>query len=122
MSEYLNQKLSLLIENVHNHVAWNAQISEVEAEELLNSYPTSTYLLRSGENEFHYYFSYVSADNVVRHKSIRINTQSMGYYPNGGTGCNPNNLYHNVEDLIKDHLKCSCIHPLQNCFKQVQGF
>lgn len=119
-----NEKVNLLIERVHNHLAWYGQIGVDEAERILEGCPASTYLLRCGENELHYFFSYVVQGTGIFHKCIRINAQAVGYYPNGGGGCCPNELYNTVEQLISKFLGCreSDLTPLQNLVSHAQGF
>ena len=118
------EEVDQLIANVNKHIAWYGQISGQEAEKMLKSYPIHTYLLRSGENDLHYFFSYVSEGSLVFHKSIRLNLEAVGYYGNGGTGCNRNRVFATVELLISDFLGCQLndLLPLSNQLCQVQGF
>lgn len=118
------ETVNQLIENVHKHIAWYGQINGQEAEKILKSCPKHTYLLRSGENNLHYFFSYVSDSSVVFHQSIRLNTEKVGYYENGGAGYDRNKVFATVELLISDFLDChqNDLLPLSNELCQAQGF
>lgn len=118
------QEVNKLIENMQTHSAWFGDITGNEAEKILKSYPVNSYLLRTGESDLHYFFTYMSKEGLVFHKSIRINAELVGYYANGGTGCNPNKIHNSVEDLIAKFLGCeeSELCALTNSLTQAQGF
>ena len=123
MNKY-NSEVEQLIEKMHNHHAWFEQVSGQEAEKILQSYPLHSYLLRAGESDLHYFFSYVTENSLVFHKSIRINPEAAGYYANGGAGCDRNKIYQTVEPLISEFLNCNQedLLPLSTELTQAQGY
>jgi hypothetical protein len=113
-----------MIQIIQQHAAWHLTGDLNEAEKSLRSYPKCTYLLRKGEDNLHYFVSYISLESIIFHKSIRINPEKGGFYINGGSGCNPNQLFQSVEQLICKLIGCkeSDLSPLSNSMNQVQGF
>lgn len=76
------------------------------------------------ESDLRYFFSYVSKEGLVFHKSIRINPDSVGSYQNGEARSRPDRIFNTIEALICDSLGCneSDLLSLSNTVSQVQGF
>ncbi len=113
------KKQSTLLENnwiqnkqkeIENHVAWHGKITGMLCEALLRDQSPFTYLLRAGEEELHYYLSFVQAPVTFKHQPFIIEFSVKGwFYRNGYTGIAPT-----VEEIIPMIMHCSpeeC-HPL----------
>jgi hypothetical protein len=88
---------------IEAHAAWHGKISGMYCEALLREHPAFTYLLRTGEEEGHFYMSFVQAPVSFKHQPFVIRFSLNGwFYQNGYTGITPT-----VDELIPLIMHCS---------------
>ncbi len=88
---------------IETHVAWHGKISGMYCEALLREHSAFTYLLRTGEEEGHFYLSFVQSPLSFKHQPFVIRFSVKGwFYQNGYTGITPD-----LDELISLIMHCS---------------
>lgn len=90
-------------EQIEAHIAWHSNLSEKEAESLLEGKDPFTYLLRMGEEGDLYFISFVQEDSSIKHQFFVLELERNGTwcYKNGSTVRSPN-----IGDLIPKMMHC----------------
>lgn len=99
------QERLLYLEGViTHHPAWHGNLSGMDCEQILREYFPRSYLLRAGEEKFHYYLSFVDQSRLnFKHQPFMIDCVHREWiYRNG-------NIHHseNLEDIITAILHCT---------------
>jgi len=90
-------------EEIESHAAWHGRITGMACEAQLRGQPPLSYLLRKGEEEGHYYLSFVQTPVCFRHQPFIIESSVQGwFYQNGYTGIAPT-----VEEIIPMIMHCT---------------
>lgn len=110
LNHYNSRELMEKEQEIYANATWHGLLMGLECEEILRGKETYSYLLRTGEDRFHYYLSYVlEAPYVYKHQpfAIALSDMELGWgYQNGHT-----HWASKLEDLI--HL---IIHqPIEKC-------
>jgi len=64
-----------------SHPAWHGKINGMLCETLLRDMPVNTYLIRQGEEEFHFYLSFVHGENnFFKHQPFMIDNDSRKWF------------------------------------------
>jgi hypothetical protein len=95
-------------EAIMNHHAWHGKISGMLCETVLRDLPVNTYLIRQGEEEFHFYLSFVHGEkNCFKHQPFMIDNDSRQWFYRNFT----QHWASTVEGLIPLIMHC----PSNNC-------
>jgi len=72
-------------EQIEAHIAWHSNLSEKQAESLLQGKDPFTYLLRMGEKGDLYFISFVQEDSSIKHQFFVLELEHNGAwcYRNG---------------------------------------
>lgn len=74
-------------DEITSHPAWHGCLNGMDCEALLRGMPSGTYLLRQGEDQYHYYLSYVIGEYFYKHQPFIIKFSTRGwFYQNGCSG------------------------------------
>jgi len=104
-SEYMER----LEHTIHTHPAWHGHLNGMACEALLRGAPPLSYLLRAGEERFHFYLSFVYENSFsFKHQPFILDKSSQGwFYRNGGT-----RYASSLEELIPLILHCEAAEGL----------
>lgn len=92
-------------EMIVNHPAWNGEISELEASQMLQGKEVFTYVLRPADKERSYFISFVNQDHFVQHQYFTLELGLKGWHYKNGVVVPPAK---NIDDLIPKMMHC---HP-----------
>lgn len=105
---------------ITSHPAWYDRLNGMDCEALLRGMPTGTFLLRQGEDQYHYYLSYVIGEYSYKHQPFIIKFSSRGwFYQNGNT-----DFRDRLVELIPAAMHCNegqCIPLIKNAVCEIQG-
>lgn len=99
-------KLVQVDRGIESHPSWRGELTLAEAAKLLEGNNPFTYVVTQGFDKYHYFLTYVDADQKVKHRNVRstIKNEKTFYY-NGGGGTGGN--YETIENLVPGCLNCS---------------
>lgn len=102
-SSVVESPVIAMVRQVHAHPAWKGELGLTEIQSLLEGHPSYTIVLSQGMDKLHFFLSFVDADQLVRHKNVRILRIHGSWIFKNGSGI----TFNEISDLIPHCLKCS---------------
>lgn len=95
-------------DQIKAHPAWHCPISAIESEIILKNEKAFTYLLRSGEDKYSYFISFVEEKGSIKHQFFVLELDRKGWYYRNGTvdSCVTEIISKDLTELIPLMMHC----------------
>ena len=95
-------------QDIRLHPAWIGRVSGLKADKLLRDHKPFSYVLREGENAYHYYVTFTEPNGAVRHTPFLIKDAPDGWCCENGVNVGP----------FKDQTIDDVLHCIMHCEKE----